>query len=133
MKTGKNKGLLQPTEFNLTDYESKYNSFRWSSVDKEIDWDSDSQVNIAYSSIDRHVRSGKGDRVALIFYEENKKTTYTFEDLENLSNKLANALKKMGISRGERVVLFLPTTPEFYISLLGVIKAGAVAVPLHSK
>ena len=133
MKTGKNKGLLQPTEFNLTDYESKYNSFRWSSVDKEIDWDSDSQVNIAYSSIDRHVRSGKGDRVALIFYEENKKTTYTFEDLENLSNKLANALKKMGISRGERVVLFLPTIPEFYISLLGVIKAGAVAVPLHSK
>lgn len=133
MKTGSTRGRKPYTQFNLANYDKECETFSWESVEREIGWQSGAPVNIAYSCVDRHVREGKGDRKAIVFLKDTGSQAYTYRDLERLSNRFAGALKKLGIRRGERVALFLPSIPELYISLLGVVKAGAVAVPLHSK
>ena len=118
---------------NLTDYALSYTTFHWDDTEKELGWRHDDKVNIAYSCIDRHVRGKKGDRAALVFDNGAGREIYTYRDLERLTNRFANMLKDMGIRKGERVAFFMPAGPELYISLLGAVKMGAVAVPLHSK
>src|SRR5699024_10425817 len=54
----------------------------------------------------------------------------TFEQLSKQSNKVANMLKKNGIQKGDRVFLFMPRSPEFYMSFFGILKLGAIAGPL---
>jgi len=132
MNTGSSRKLPQ-VPFNLTDYGRVYDTFTWAETEKELDWVRGEPVNIAYTCVDRHVRAGKGERTALLWDNGSNRKSYTFNDLSDLTNRFANGLKKLGVRRGERVVLFLPSSPEFHISLLGVVKAGAIAVPLHSK
>ena len=73
-------------------------------------------------------KTGKlASKTAIIF--ENKKFDYYY--LKNNSDKFAQALITLGISKGERVGILLRNCPEFVISLFGVIKAGAIAVPLN--
>lgn len=67
------------------------------------------------------------NKVALIF--EGK--SFTYKELDQLANRIANGLHGLGISRGDRVALFLPNIPEFIISYLGILKLGAVAVSLN--
>lgn len=64
---------------------------------------------------------------ALIF--EGK--SFTYQELEELTNRLTNALCGLGIERGQRVALFLPNIPEFVISYLAILKIGAIAVSLN--
>ncbi|MEH2042168.1 class I adenylate-forming enzyme family protein [Nostoc sp.] len=67
------------------------------------------------------------DKIALIF-EEN---SFTYKQLNQLANRLANSLSGLGIKKGDRVVLFLPNIPEFIISYLGILKIGAVVVSVN--
>jgi long-chain acyl-CoA synthetase len=67
------------------------------------------------------------NKTALIF--EGKFFTYT--DLDQMANRIANGLRGLGIKRGDRVALFLPNIPEFVICYLGILKIGAVAVSLN--
>lgn len=133
MKTGSSKKQPPEVPHNLADYERAYANFTWEDAEKELDWKRGEPVNIAYSCVDRLVGEGKGGRTAIICDDGCNKKVYTFSELADLTNRFANGLKKLDVRRGERVVLFLPAGPEFHISLLGVIKAGAIAVPLHSK
>ncbi|MEW5898852.1 MAG: acetate--CoA ligase [Bacillota bacterium] len=116
---------------NLEDYEQTYARFRWEEAEKELGWEGTGKINIVYSCVDRHVFSGRGERLALIYDDFLRREFYTYNDLFKLSNCFGNALKKMGIQKGNRVVLFLPRSPEFYISFLAVVKIGAVAIPLY--
>jgi len=67
------------------------------------------------------------NKTALIF--EGK--SFTYKELDQLANRVANGLCGLGIERGDRVALFLPNIPEFVISYLGILKLGAVAVSLN--
>lgn len=67
------------------------------------------------------------NKTALIF--EGK--SFTYKQLDRLANRVANSLRGLGISRGDRVALFLPNIPEFVIAYLGILKIGAVAVSLN--
>lgn len=67
------------------------------------------------------------DKTALIFEEK----SYTYQELDRLANRMANGLKKLGVTKGDRVALFLPNIPEFIISYLGTLKLGAIAVSLN--
>ncbi|MDZ8095894.1 MAG: long-chain fatty acid--CoA ligase [Nostoc sp. DedQUE05] len=67
------------------------------------------------------------DKIALIFEEK----SFTYKQLNQLANRLANSLNGLGIKKGDRVVLFLPNIPEFIISYLGVLKIGAVVVSVN--
>lgn len=133
MRTNLPNGTSPNNECNLTDYDRVYNTFKWEYAEEELGWKQGIRVNIAHSCVDRHVQEGRGDRLALISDDGVRKDLYTFSDLQNLTNRFSNAIKKLGIQKGERVVLFLPASLEFYISLLGTVKAGAIAVPLYSK
>ena len=68
------------------------------------------------------------DKPALIF--ENKSLTYC--ELDEMSNQVANGLSDLGISRGDRVALFLPNIPSFVTTYFGIQKIGAVAVAMNS-
>jgi long-chain acyl-CoA synthetase len=66
-------------------------------------------------------------KTALIFEEK----SFTYKELDEMVNRLANTLLGLGIQRGQRVALLLPNIPEFVISYLGILKIGAIAVSLN--
>ncbi|WP_223066442.1 acetate--CoA ligase [Paenibacillus caui] len=115
---------------NMGTYEDERKQFEWADVEKDFTWHRTGLVNMAYEAIDRHVAEGRGNKTALVYSDANREESYTFADLQTLSNKFANVLRRHGIGKGERVFVFMPRTPELYISILGAIKVGAVVGPL---
>lgn len=115
---------------NMGNYEEAYKNFKWEDVEKKFSWYVTGKVNMAYEAIDRHVDAGKGSRVALLFSDPTREESYTYEDIQGLTNRFANVLRKYGITKGDRVFVFMPRTPELYVSVLGTLKVGAVVGPL---
>ncbi|NEP00062.1 MAG: long-chain fatty acid--CoA ligase [Symploca sp. SIO2E9] len=68
------------------------------------------------------------NKTALIFEDK----SFSYKQLEQMANRIANGLQGLGIHRGDRVALFLPNIPEFLISYLGMLKLGAVAVSVNA-
>jgi len=94
-------------------------------------WDIPEYYNIAVDICDRHAAAGA--RPALIYETETGEVqTFDFPTLKQLSNRLANALRALGLQRGERVGILLPQSPETALAHLAVYKVGAVAVPLFT-
>ncbi|MGG4036324.1 acetate--CoA ligase [Paenibacillus cisolokensis] len=118
------------TGSNMGNYEEARKSFRWEDIEKHFTWHKTGKVNMAYEAIDRHVAEGRGGKVALHYMDNQRQEAYTFEQLSRQSNRFANVLRKLGIGKGERVFIFMPRTPELYISLLGTLKIGAIVGPL---
>jgi acetyl-CoA synthetase len=117
-----------PQQPNLIDYEKEYKKFSWEEADKEIDYFSDGKINIAYNIIDRHAKGKSGNKVALHFRgKDGEREEYTFQDLAKQTNKFANILISMGVKKGDRVFIFLPTIPERYVSFIGILRIGAIA------
>ena len=57
----------------------------------------------------------------------------SYAELDEASNKLANALLKMGVSKGDHVAMMLPNSPEFVSIFFGIIKTGGIAIPLDVR
>jgi len=90
-------------------------------------WFVGAKYNLVHDAIDRHAKSWRKNKVAYIFEGEpgdEKKLTYG--ELYVQVNKLANALKSLGITKGDRVGIYLPMIPELPISMLACAKIGAV-------
>lgn len=69
-----------------------------------------------------------GDQIALIWQSKNgEKKEFSYQQLENLSNRFANYLKNCGLKKEDRVFFFLPRVPEIYYGFLGAVKAGGIA------
>ncbi|RAP23992.1 Acetyl-coenzyme A synthetase [Brevibacillus laterosporus] len=115
---------------NLKDYDQTYETFQWADVEKQFSWYETGKVNIAYEAIDRHASSAKKDKVALVYSDSTREESYTYGELSRLSNRFANVLHDLGINKGDRVFVFMPRTPELYVSVLGVLKNGAIVGPL---
>lgn len=115
---------------NLASYEDAAANFKWEELEKEFSWYETGKVNMAYEAIDRHVDSGNGTNVALYYSDNTRDEAYTFDELRKQSNRFANVLRKFGITKGERIFIFMPRTPELYFSILGSLKVGAVVGPL---
>ncbi|MBN2361340.1 MAG: benzoate-CoA ligase family protein [Deltaproteobacteria bacterium] len=84
--------------------------------------------NAADYFIDRNIRQGRGHKTALYF----KDRRYTYNDLQKMVNKTANALVELGLRIEDRVVLLMLDTPEFYACFWGAIRIGAVPVPVNT-
>lgn len=115
---------------NLQDYEATYQSFDWADVEKEFSWYETGKVNMAYETIDRHLSTPRRDKVALLYSDPHREEAYTFAQLSELSNKFGNVLKGLGVEKGDRVFVFMPRSPELYVSVLGALKIGAIVGPL---
>ncbi|MBN2602695.1 MAG: AMP-binding protein, partial [Candidatus Thermoplasmatota archaeon] len=105
---------------NKLTYEQLYKNFKWEipryynfGIDVVDKWGAD-RTKLALISIDR---TGKHDRY------------HTFYDLSRASNRFANFLKKIGVKKGDRVLVILQSIPEWYISLIGMFKIGVVPMP----
>ncbi|UCZ52475.1 acetate--CoA ligase [Bacillus shivajii] len=116
--------------YNLGSYDDVYNSYDWSQAEQQFSWHKTGLVNMAYEAIDRHANSDKADHVALYYSDQSRKEDYTFEEMRDLSNKAGNVLKDIGVTKGDRVFIFMPRSPELYFILLGTIKLGGIVGPL---
>ena len=92
------------------------------------EWFSDSEVNTCYNAVDRHVLKGRGDQKAIIYDSPMTDTKYsiTFSELLEKVSVLAGALTNNGISKGDRVIIYMPMIPEGIISMLACARIGAI-------
>ena len=121
------------TKANLENYELTCATFDWHNCKGEIDYFTDGTINAAFNAIDRHLHKGRANKVALYAINEaGQLEKFTFQEIASASNKLAHALRALGVKKGDRVFVFLPRIPELYISTLAIAKLGAIAGPLFS-
>jgi benzoate-CoA ligase family protein len=85
--------------------------------------------NAASYFVDRHVREGRGGKIAIECGDEQ----VSYEQLLERTNRAGNALRELGVRPEERVLLLLPDSPEFLYGFFGAIKIGAVAVPTNTQ
>jgi len=89
-------------------------------------WFVGGQLNVTYNCLDRHVEAGRGDKVA--FYWEGEpgdSRVLTYADLLDEVQRFANALKSLGVAKGDRVNIYLPMIPEAAIAMLACARIGA--------
>ena len=89
-------------------------------------WFADGRINASYNCLDRHVEAGNGDRIAFHWRgEEGEEEDITYADLHRDVQKFANALKDLGIEKGDIVGIFLPMIPEVVVAMLACARIGA--------
>jgi acetyl-CoA synthetase len=89
-------------------------------------WFLGGELNVSYNCLDRHVEAGRGDNVAFHWEGEPGDTrTITYADLLAEVQRFANALKDMGVAKGDRVNIYLPMIPELPVALLACARIGA--------
>src|SRR5579875_3924557 len=90
-------------------------------------WFEDGTLNASYNCVDRHVEAGNGDRVAYHWYgEEGETKDVTYADLHRDGQRFANALKDLGLEKGDVVGIYLAMIPEVVVSMLACARIGAV-------
>ncbi|MDY1004893.1 acetate--CoA ligase [Curtobacterium sp. CFBP9011] len=90
-------------------------------------WFADGELNVAENCLDRHVRAGNGDRVAIHFEGANGDTrTITYAQLTADVQRAANMLAGLGVTQGDRVVVYLPLIPEAVVTMLAIARLGAI-------
>ena len=99
-------------------FEWNYPSFRWFVG---------AQTNLSYNALDVHVQDGWGGHTALIYLNERgERQLFTYAKLLHDVEKIAAALRGMGISKGDRVTIYMPTCPEAIMLMLAVVRIGAI-------
>jgi len=89
-------------------------------------WFTDGELNVSYNCIDRHLEK-RGDKTAIIFEGEQGDTRHiSFKELHKEVCLFANALKAKGIKKGDRVIIYMPMTPEAVIAMHGCARIGAI-------
>jgi len=94
----------------------------------DIKWFINGKTNITYNCLDRHLVR-KADDVAIVWEPNDPKTkgkNYTYQELHDAVCRCANALKSLGIKKGDRVVFYMPMVPELAIGVLACARIGAI-------
>ena len=126
---------------------SKENSEQfWLDAAKAIDWDqfptkalhdanaplyewfTDGMVNTSYNAVDRHVENGRADQTAIIYDSPitGVKDKITYAELKDKVASLAGAMVAKGITKGDRVIVYMPMVPEALVAMLACARIGAV-------
>lgn len=91
------------------------------------EWFVGGKLNAAANCIDRHVRTERRLKAALIWVgEDGAEVTYTYGRLYREVGRFANALKKLGVKKGDRVVVYMPLVPEGVVTMLACARIGAI-------
>jgi acetyl-CoA synthetase len=89
-------------------------------------WFVGGKLNVCHNAVDRHVEAGHGDQVAYHWEGEPGDTrTVTYGDLHREVQKAANALKALGVAKGDRVAIYMPMVPELPVAMLACARIGA--------
>ncbi len=91
-------------------------------------WFVGGKLNVAYNCLDRHVKAGKGNQIALIWEadEPGQVREYTYDELLKEVSKVANGMKKLGLQKGDRVTIWLPMIPELAVIMLACARIGVI-------
>jgi acetyl-CoA synthetase len=96
-------------------------------------WCVGGQLNIVHNCLDKWIGTPTEQKIALRWEgEEGASRTLTYGELYRETNRCANALRALGVGKGDRVALFMPMCPEMVSAFFAVIKIGAVVLPLFS-
>ncbi len=96
-------------------------------------WYLDGQLNYVVTALDQHAQGASATRTALIWEgEDGEVRRYTYAELLALTNQAANALRALGVGKGDRVGIYLPMVPEVVAATLACGKLGAIYTPIFS-
>ncbi len=129
------RSIRDPESFWADQAEQRITWFeKWHTVQQcdyhkaEIAWYLGGKLNACYNCVDRHVENGRGDDIALI-WEGNDPTeskTFSYGELLDEVQKAGNALKNIGVTKGDRVCIYMQMIPELLIAMLACARIGAV-------
>jgi len=92
-----------------------------------VKWFQGGKINVTVNCLDRHLKTAKKDKVALLWEgEPGDSRKYTYQQLYEEVCKFANVLKKRGVKKGDRVTIYMPMIPELPIALLACARIGAI-------
>ncbi len=91
-------------------------------------WFSGAKLNTCYNALDRHVKNGRADQAALIYDSPvtDTKKTYSYQELLDEVSKLAGVLTDLGVTKGDRVLIYMPMIPQGVMAMLACARIGAV-------
>ncbi len=91
-------------------------------------WFNGAKTNTCYNCVDRHIQNGRGDQAALIYDSPitGAKKTFTFLELRDEVSTLAAVIRDLGVSKGDRVIIYMPMTPEAVFAMLACARIGAI-------
>lgn len=94
----------------------------------EWSWFPDGQLNVSFNALDRHVLAGRGEHTALIYDSAmtGTKLEFTYAELLDQVAHFAGALRDLGVGVGDRVLIYLPMTPQAVIAMLACARIGAI-------
>ncbi|MEE2526598.1 acetate--CoA ligase [Hyphobacterium sp. HN65] len=106
---------------------TEISNVNWDPDNLSIEWFADGVLNVSYNCIDRHLDQ-RGNDVALIWEGDNPglHSAITYRQLHNHVCRMANELKKIGVTKGDRVTLYMPMIPEALYAMLACTRIGAV-------
>jgi propionyl-CoA synthetase len=91
-------------------------------------WFTGGRLNTCYNALDRHVDEGRGDQPAVIYDSPvtDTKQTFTYREMRDRVALFAGALARLGVTKGDRVIIYMPMVPEALVAMLGCARIGAV-------
>ena len=127
------RSLEEPEQFWAEAAEALHWERRW---DKVLDssnppftrWYSGGRLNTCYNALDRHADGGRGEQLALVYDSPVTGTlqTFTYLELRDQVARFAGVLAAQGVTKGERVIIYMPMVPEALIAMLACARIGAV-------
>ena len=102
--------------------------WEWNFDDADIKWFEGAKLNACYNCIDRHVEEGHGEEIGLIWEgnDPNESKKYTYNELLSQVQLAGNALKSIGVEKGDRVCIYMQMIPELAIAVLACARIGAI-------
>jgi acetyl-CoA synthetase len=96
-------------------------------------WCVDGEMNIVHNMLDKYAGTNVDDRLAIKSEtEDGAARTLTYKELREQTNKMAAALRSLGLGKGDAIGVFMPMVPEIVIAMLAIIKIGGIFLPLFS-
>jgi len=90
-------------------------------------WFEDGTTNASYNCLDRNIEKGLGDKTAIIFEaDDGQVTNVSYQDMHDRVCKMANALRKMGIKSGDRIIIYMAMTIEGVVAMQACARIGAI-------
>jgi propionyl-CoA synthetase len=91
-------------------------------------WFSDGELNTCFNALDRHVRAGRGEATALIYDSAmtGEQRRYSYSELTELTARCAGAIQHLGVSKGDRVLIYMPMIAEAVVAMLACARIGAI-------
>jgi len=116
----------EQAERNLTWYKKWDKVLEYDFHKPSIKWFLGGKLNASVNCLDRHLEKRK-DQAAIIWEaDDGSDKTYTYQALHDEVNKFANVLKNNGVSKGDRITIYLPMIPELVIAMLACARIGAI-------